>query len=133
MNVVAGNGIVHQPNSTGKYTICRTLIRSHWNMTQEPIDCPACLGGRRPRVKAAPNAYGINPATADMLAQLDCVITDELFVVQVLPDVSGAVVTVRKAELQTWCERRLEARKTFANKCIRGGSGAPVLGKLKVS
>jgi hypothetical protein len=125
MNVVATNGSVHMA-AGAKRTKCSARIRSQWQSTDAPLTCWRCQ-------QAATAQPTIKSDVAAMLSKLDCHIADELLVIQVLPDVSGATVIVRKAEIAAWCEKRLEARKAFANKCIRGGSGAPVLGTIRLA
>lgn len=125
MNVIATNGSVHRAAGTRR-TKCSARIRPAWQSTDAPLTCRKC------QMEAAEQPI-VSPEVAAMLAELSCAITDELLVIQVLPDVSGATVIVRKADLPEWCEKRLAARKTFANKSISGGGGAPVFGKIRIS
>jgi len=125
MNVMATNGSVHMA-AGAKRTKCHARIRPMWQPTDAPLTCWRC----QQAVTAQPIA---SPDVAAMLAELDCFIADELLVIQVLPDVSGATVIVRKAELAAWCEKRLEARKAFANKCLRGGSDPPSFGVIRTA
>jgi len=125
MNIVATNGSVHAAAGE-KRTKCSAKIRSAWQPTDAPLTCQRC------QLLTVDQSI-VSPAIAAMLSQLDCSIADELLVIQVLPDVSGAVVTVRKADLRAWCEKRIEARKSHVNKCLRGGSGPPSLGVIRTA
>lgn len=144
MNIIALiSGVVHAPNGNSTRTICQTRIRKRWELTDADLTCPACIA----RIYGAPPVAPVLPAVdtvpesdppakpltiAEMLSRLDCHIVDELLIIQVVTGKPEAVVTMRKSELRAWCERRLAARATHKNKCVRGGSGPPSLGIIRL-
>lgn len=140
MNIVASNGKVHR--ISGTRTACKTRIRECWQTTEEPLTCVRCGAPEPiivPMVEPAPapalalSLEAPQHTTPQMLTALNCWIAgvhDGILTISVIPDMPHVTVEVARSDLRAWCERRLTARKAFANKCIRGGSGSPVLGKI---
>lgn len=58
---------------------------------------------------------------------------DGMLTISIIPDMPHITIELPRSDLRTWCERRIASRATHKNRCLRGGNGAPVLGKLRVS